>query len=423
MPPLRCRPYRATLTFVTTPTPRQLLETIYHDAIAALQPEPAVASALDAVYGPGHWPPSIHVVAIGKASHTMAAAALEWCAAKQVQVLGGLCIAHVAGGAPLGPLTMLTGNHPIPGPDSATAAEGVGTYIAERVRERDAVLVLLSGGTSALIGAPLAGLSPDEYASTTEALIGGGLSINAINRERRRLSRWARGRLGEALQARGATVEVLVISDVIGDDLASIGSGPCIPDATSDAPPIPHRIISSNRAARELVLAAAQRNGLTPVRVDEPLRGDVGYCAERIALVLRTHAMHARTGSHAHKLVCWGGEPTVTLPGPHAPPGGRMQALALALAKELHNAGADARSITILAAGTDGRDGATDAAGAVVDGRTWSAIRSVGRAPEHDLASYQSHQALSLIGALVPAFASGTNVNDLVIALVQRDED
>ncbi len=407
---------------MTTHSPRQLLETIYRDAIDALQPGPAVETALGAVYSRGELPGQLHLLAIGKASHTMAAAATRWCLAHDVQVLGGLCISHVADGEPIAPLDVLHGNHPIPGLDSARAADALGAYVTARVHAGEFVLVLLSGGTSALIGAPIDGMSLEEYAATTEALIGGGLSINAINRERRRLSRWARGRLGEALQARGAHVDVLVISDVIGDDLASIGSGPCIPDPTSDAPPIPHRIIGSNRTARELVLAAAQRSGLTPVRVDEPLRGDVGYCAERIALVLRTHGMHARTGAHAHKLVCWGGEPTVTLPGPHAPPGGRMQALALALAKELHTAGADARSITILAAGTDGRDGATDAAGAVVDGRTWSAIRSVGRTPEHDLASYHSHQALSLVGALIPAFASGTNVNDLVIALVQRDE-
>jgi hydroxypyruvate reductase len=124
---------------------------------------------------------------------------------------------------------------------------------------------------------------------------------------------------------------------------------------------------------------------------------------------------------HSSRLVCWGGEPTVMLSGSDAPPGGRMQALALALARGLHDAGHDARGITILAAGTDGRDGNTDAAGAVIDAQTLAHMRDVGRSPEHDAEVFRSHDALASVSALIPAFASGTNVNDIVIALLARE--
>jgi len=97
-----------------------------------------------------------------------------------------------------------------------------------------------------------------------------------------------------------------------------------------------------------------------------------------------------------------------------------MQALALAAARALHAAGGRARGITILAAGTDGRDGATDAAGAVIDGRTWQAVLDDGYDPAVLLAAHDSHSALRGAGALIPAFASGTNVNDVVIALVDH---
>jgi glycerate 2-kinase len=109
----------------------------------------------------------------------------------------------------------------------------------------------------------------------------------------------------------------------------------------------------------------------------------------------------------------------VTLPGPDAPPGGRMQLLAMLIAKQLHEAGRDAHGITVLAAGTDGRDGATDAAGGVVDARTWAAMRAVGREPERDLAAFRSADALRAVQATVPAFVSGTNVNDLVVAVLE----
>ncbi|MDZ7631228.1 MAG: DUF4147 domain-containing protein [Gemmatimonadaceae bacterium] len=405
-------------------SPRPFLDALYRDTLVALHPERAVHQTLDGLWGDGTPSGPVHLLGLGKASHLMCVSALRWLDEHDAPtVAGGVCVTHDEQAVAPGPLRLLVGDHPTPGPRSLAAADAVGEYIALHVHDGDHVLVLLSGGTSSLIGAPTEGMSFEVFAATSDALLRSGLSINQINRQRRQLSRWGGGRLGTALQARGARVQVLVISDVIGDELAAIGSGPCMPDAGGSAPPIPHHVIGSNRAAREMVVRLAKERGVIPLLVAEPLHGDVAICAERISLALLTHASQARSGgvSHLPRLICWGGEPTVILSGLSAPPGGRMQALSLTLARLLHDAGDDARSITVLAAGTDGRDGATDAAGAIVDARTWSAIRSLARTPEQDLAAFRSHDALAAVHALLPAFASGTNVNDLVIALVQHE--
>lgn len=350
----------------------------------------------------------------------MCAAALDWHATRRRTVADGICIAHDPGGVSVAPLPVVLGDHPVPGVRSHRAAAALGAYIEARVKADDDVIVLLSGGTSSLIGAPLPGMSEAQYDTIIAALIASGLSIMAINRERSRLSRWAAGQLGFALKARGATVEVLVISDVIGDEPAFIGSGPCVAPIGVPTIPIAHHIISNNGAARSTVVSLASKRGLKAMQVMQPLQGDVAQCADRISLALRTFASTARTGTSTHlpRVMCWGGEPTVTLPGPDAPAGGRMQALALLIAKQLYDAGNDAHGITLLCAGTDGRDGATNAAGAVIDAHTWSSIRAAGRSPERDLTTFHSHHALHAANATLPEFASGTNVNDLVIALV-----
>ncbi len=410
----------ATLDGVTTTPAAQLLESLYRETIAALHPGAAVRVALDQREAAGARSAPIHMIGLGKAAPAMCAAALEWCAARQRAVAGGICISHDPGGVSVAPLPVVLGDHPVPGARSHRTAAALGAYIEARVRPDDDVIVLLSGGTSSLIGAPRAGMSEAEYDTTIAALVASGLSIAAINRSRSRLSRWGAGQLGAALRAHGADVEVLVISDVIGDDPASVGSGPCVALPGDAALPMPHHIISNNAAARSTAVSLATKRGLNAMQVTQPLEGDVEQCADRISLALRTFASTARTGSSTQlpRVMCWGGEPTVTLPGPDVPAGGRMQALALLIAKQLHDAGKDAHGITVLCAGTDGRDGATNAAGAVIDAHTWSKMREVGRTPERDLKAFQSHHALEAVHALVPEFASGTNVNDLVIALV-----
>lgn len=414
----------ARLRAVTPTDSAQLLEQLYRDTTTALHPGRAVREVLDGTFSLDADPRrELHILAFGKAAPPMADAALAWCVAQRIPVSGGVCVTHDEVAIQLSPLRAVIADHPLPGSRSAAAAAALGEYIATRIDSGDHVLVLLSGGTSSLIGAPLDTARAAEYVATMRALLASGMDIIHINQQRRVLSQWSGGRLGAALQARGATVTVLVISDVIGNDLAAIGSGPCVPDAGGDVALITHHVIADNRVARDTVVRLAHERGMIAQAIDEPLRGDVNICADRIALALLTHASAARRGRVLHKprLICWGGEPTMTIPT-GAPPGGRMQALALAVARQLHDAGDDALRIALLAAGTDGRDGATDAAGAIVDSRTWAAIRDIARTPERDLASLRSHDALAAVRALMPAFASGTNVNDLVIGLVRGDD-
>lgn len=428
------------------PTPRLSLERIYRAAIDAIQPTHAVQVGLSGAAIDVGKP--IHLIAIGKAARTMLGAALAWCEMQGIDSAGGVCISHERDRLTLpAGFFAVCGDHPLPSDASAGAAALLQAYIGEQVHDGDVVVVLLSGGTSALIGAPAGTLTDDVYRACCSALLRSGLDITAHNAVRRLLARWGNGRLGAALCAVGARVTVLAISDVPGDALASIGSAPCIStpmdvaatdaalaaaslteperwqlrdalrlacaDVTPDIPPIPHTVISSNRIALEAIASAADARGLVTTVSPVALDGDAQVSG---ATIVR-EVMEAAGARRAPALWCWGGEPVVSLP-PDSPRGGRMQALALAAARALHEAGDRANGITILAAGTDGRDGATDAAGAVIDGGTWQAVFDRGHDPAALLAAHDSHSALHAAGSLIPAFASGTNVNDVVIALV-----
>ena len=197
--------------------------------------------------------------------------------------------------------------------------------------------------------------------------------------------------------------------DVLRDSLRIANEQPVAAFAS-----IPHTLIGSNRMAQEAVAITAAQQALAAVVMPEMLTGDAYRCGERIARQL----VSLRASATEPVLVCWGGEPVVSLPA-GAPPGGRMQALALAAAHTLHASGAAAEGITILAAGSDGGDGATDAAGAVVHAETWAAVRLAGGDPQALRDAHDSHSALRLSNSLIESFISGTNVNDLVIALVE----
>jgi glycerate 2-kinase len=437
---------------------RALLTAIYRDAIAAVSPDAAVLDALrhEARRAEGG---RIHLIAIGKASAKMLHGAGLWLAETGQHCVGGVCIAHHDAMRTALPVAQLTGDHPVPGLRSKSAADHLGSYVSGSVQRGDQVLVLLSGGASALIGAPVSGLSDQAYAMIVHALLGSGLSIGDVNTLRRRLSRWGGGKLGHALQSRGARVHVLVVSDVLGNALTSIGSGPCVADdvthtdalalvrqahlsasmrdeivralyAGDRAGPtadvraeevISHAIVSSNSQMLNAVAAIAGARDITCTIMPELLTDGATLCGERVATAMLARP-NSQRGNVLH-LVCWGGEPLVILPAdPRVPAGGRMQALALSAARMLGAAGTNATGVTILAAGTDGRDGATDAAGAVVDADTWNAIERAGRAPEDDLAQWESSAALGAAGALIPAFVSGTNVNDVVMGVVQSGD-
>ena len=422
-------------------SPADVLTSLYWAGVEAAAPGHALAAVLQ-----NNDPPSgrVWIVALGKAAHPMAAAAVEYLSDLGTEPAGGLIVAPGVS-PPRSRLSSYAGDHPLPGPGSLAAAAAIGD-LAELTRAGDVAWVLLSGGATSLVAAPIEGISAQDLVALYEMLLTSGLDITRMNTIRKRFSRWGAGRLALALHP--ARVLTFIVSDVIGDDIASIGSGPCAPDEATardvrllleqaglwtrvpqgvrdhlgaverdrsmETPKGAHpalvgvetRIVVGNRLMLEAVGRRARAIGLHPTLVSEPLTGEAAAAGEMVAQTLLGH-------KEPGTCLIWGGETVVRIEGAGGL-GGRCQELALAASREL--AGAAGRP-TILAAGTDGRDGPTDAAGAIVDAATTDAVRRAGRDPDHDLAAHDSYRALQAAGALLRTGPTGTNVMDLVIGL------
>lgn len=373
------------------------------------------------------------IISVGKASHGMARAIVGWLADHDRAPAGGIVIG-VEAMAPAHPaLHVLVGDHPIPGAASEQAARAVADLIAA-IPEHADVHVAISGGASALMAGPLPPLSMGDVRSTFESLVSSGLDIGEMNAVRKRVTRWSAGRLALALAPR--RLHVWIISDVIGDDPGDIASGPCtgdrwtgsevrellierkliesIPAAVQRLLPratptladpwlasIMPRIVATNLLARQAAAAAAM--GVRAIAMPNLVRGEAAAAGRELAIAMGGYA-------DGPAIRIWGGETTVTIVG-DAGIGGRSQELALAAAEVLRST-----SGVLLAAGTDGRDGPTDAAGALVDGATWRRIELAGREPATDLRRHDSYIALNAAGALIKTGPSGTNVMDLVLA-------
>lgn len=279
--------------------------------------------------------------------------------------------------------------HPVP--DAASLAAGAA--LQEGIASCDAgahVLMLVSGGASSLCEALPEGMTLENLQDQTQAQLASGATIGEMNAKRRALSLIKGGKLLASFG--GARVTTLALSDVEGDGLEVIGSG-------IGAAPVEHsfafeaRIVASNAIAREAVAEASP----VPVIVnDEMLYDNVTSLAPALGQILR---------DGAPGLYIFGGEPVVTLPD-NPGRGGRNMALGLSLAREI--AGMD--NLRVLVAGTDGTDGPTDAAGALVDGSTWDATGT------DALDTADAYPWLEARGALVKTGPTGTNVMDLVVA-------
>jgi glycerate 2-kinase len=439
------------LTNVHPADAQSLLADLYSAATTAVAPGPGLRARLQSL-GPDNAANSIWVIALGKAAVPMADAAVEHLRASGRRLAGGLVIGPAVKGSEGSPLPYRQGDHPEPGPASFAAAEALARVVAQISPEAE-VWVLLSGGTTSLVGAPEPGLTTEELSGIYALLLGSGLEITAMNRIRKRFSRWGGGKLARALAP--ARVRVYIVSDVIGDDLASIGSGPCVPDPTTAAevrhllessglwsripasartiihsaetgssPETPKpgdeafvnvssEVIASNHLALEAVRNRAAELGMAPLLIEVPIVGEAAAVGTRIASELLGNCNRS-AGQPAARCFIWGGETTVTLGDGSAGLGGRCQELALAAARVFNQAG---ESLALLAAGTDGRDGPTDAAGAIVDAGTWSAIARGGRDPASDLAYHNAYYALDAAGALLRPGLTGTNVMDVVIGI------
>ena len=371
-------------------------------------------------------------------------------------IVGGVVVGPDESPSPYPTLLSLRGDHPLPGRHSFAAAAKI-AEVTPGHRSNDTAVVLLSGGTTSLIGAPLKGMSEGDLTALYEMLLGSGLDIKEMNAVRKRFSRWGAGRLALALAP--AATHCFAVSDVADDDLSVIGSGPCAPDTETAAdiqaileragllPKLPEtyrdyltavrrgtipdtpngnhpafahvssRVIANNRNAVDGAADAARKAGLQVEVSSTRLAGEASRAGEAIA----RHLIARRAAGVRSHVAIYGGETTVTVTGSRAGPsgGGRCQELALAAARVLHEAGDDAVGITLLAAGTDGRDGATDAAGAIIDASTWNAILATGRDPAHALAAHESNGALRAGSALIGRRETGTNVNDIVAGLIE----
>lgn len=394
--------------------PRALAEAVFAEAVAACDPAARVRAALADVIVE-RW----LGIAVGKAALAMARGAGP--------VHDGVVIAPAddGRGLPAG-WRLVLGPHPVPDARSLAAAVAA-REVAEEARAGDLVVALISGGASALMEEPADGVTLDELRATIGALMAAGAPIAELNAVRGALSRIKAG----GLVVRCATrVMTLAVSDVVGDDLATIGSGPTIapneplaprareilnryglplPSALAAPRPAPPprigdtaRVIAPLRAFADAAADALEARGLVVARSPRPLAGDVEAVAD--ALV---------GDAPAGVQVAWG-EPTVVLPADHGT-GGRAQQLALALARRLRGTARAA-----LVAGSDGADGPappgrTAPAGAFVDGGTWDAVRAAGLDPDLALARRDAGSALAAVGALVVSGPTGVNHADLVL--------
>jgi hydroxypyruvate reductase len=371
------------------------------------------------------------VVSAGKAAVPMAEEMLAHLAPDPVRAV---VVTNYENARPLPGAVVMAAGHPIPDENGLRAADAVAGLLAEAAAD-DQVIALISGGGSALLPAPAGDLTLADKAEVNRLLLAHGFAIGEMNLVRQQLSKLKGG--GMLRLAAPAPVTAYILSDVIGDDLGTIASGPteapigtraearALLEARGLWPLLPERVrvhlsrdepsapppearnhlIGSNRKSLEAVVAAAAE--LNPAIVSDRLTGDVAAAAARI--------VEAVQGAPRGRPACliFGGETTVTLTGGGL--GGRNQELALRVALAMPELG---RDWAFLSGGTDGRDGPTDAAGGLTDAGTAARIRALGLDPEALLADNDSHAALKAADDLLITGGTGTNVADVQILLL-----
>lgn len=395
--------------------PRHQLLEIYQVALRAVAGDRAVAAWLAAHPLAGEWA----VLAIGKAAGAMLAGARAGLGSRVREVLVIGKAAH--GGRPDAGECWLEGGHPLPDERSLAAGEALLDFLARLPEERP-LLVLLSGGASALVEVLPEGVDGAQLAELNRYLLGSGLGIAEINRVRKRLSLLKGGRLRNYLGERPCVQ--LLIADVPGDDPAVVGSGPLLddPQAGEPLPELPEgflallqpptrqasrrevesHIIANNRLALEAAAERGRAMGLAVYLDDNVWQGDVMALAESFC---------QRVLSGPPGLYLLGGECTVQLPAEPGQ-GGRNQHLALLAARHLAGHG----NIVLLAAATDGSDGPGSDAGGLVDGASIARGEQEGYCVELALARANAGAFLEASGDLLSTGPTGTNVMDLLLA-------
>ena len=400
-------------------------EAIAGAAIAAVKPDAAVRRALGEMSFPGR----VFLAAVGKAAWQMAKTAVE---VLPQPPEGGIVVTkygHVLGNIP--GVRCVEAGHPVPDGNSFRGTAAVLEMTAELL-PTDTVLFLLSGGGSALFGEPL--VPPEELQAVTRRLLAAGADIVEMNTVRKRLSAVKGGRF--ALHCAPARVEAVVLSDILGDPLDMIASGPAAadPSTAQQAAAIAkkYQLPLSGRgwelleqetpkaldnvrtqvigSVRELCRAAADacaRLGYRPVLLTDRMDGEAREVGRFLAAILAAHA-----GDGEKLAFLAGGETVVHLTGDGL--GGRNQELALAAARGI----AELPNAALISVGSDGTDGPTDAAGGYVDGDTLGELLAKGIDLDQALGDNDAYHALQAVGGLVMTGPTGTNVNDVAVALL-----
>ncbi len=389
----------------------------------------------------------LYVLALGKAAYPMAQAVAEQVAGLPYQ---GLIVTKDGyGGPPIPGFDLHYAGHPVPDARSLEAAGKVRRLLAQ-TQPDDLVLVLLSGGGSALLVDPAPGLTLDDLQALNRALLRVGATIHEINTVRKHVERLKGG--GLARLAQPAWVHTLVLSDVLGDDFSVIASGPTWPDPTTYGQAlevlrfygllsqVPRRVVAhleTGAAGRvpetpkpeapfwtrvRMTLVAAlpmaveaaartfQRAGWHTAVLTTTLQGEAREVGRALAAILQEEARRQRPLPLPAALLV-GGETTVTVQGQGR--GGRNQEMALAAVPLL----AGLPRVALVTLSTDGTDGPTDAAGAVATGETWSRSRALGLDPQPFLAENDAYTFWDRMDALLRTGPTRTNVNDLAVLL------
>lgn len=406
---------------------RQEAEAIVRAAIESVSPANAVARALNGVTFPGR----LYLVSVGKAAWKMADAALS---ILEQPVADGIVVTkyrHVE--HPLPGIRCFEAGHPVPDENSFAATQAV-LDMTRDLTKIDTVLFLLSGGGSALFELPL--IPVQELQEITAQLLACGADITEMNTIRKRLSSVKGGQFAQ--HCAPAMVQAIVLSDILGDPLDQIASGPAAADSTTcaDAMAIARKYnLQLSSAAcdcfkretpkqltnvtstiigsvQQLCRAAEQicrRRGYKTVLLTDRLNCEASQAGNFLASILQTQA-----AEHPDEKLAFlaGGETIVHVKGSGL--GGRNQELALAAAKGI----AGLPNAAIISVGSDGTDGPTDAAGGYVDGDTFAALYEQGLDYDTMLINNDAYHALQAVGGLLITGPTGTNVNDISIALL-----
>ena len=405
---------------------RRDADAIIAASLRAVQPDEAVKRALTGREFPGR----VVLVAAGKAAWQMAKAARD-CLGSRID--GGVVVTkygHVKG--PLPGLDCREAGHPVPDENSFSATQAALEAVSG-LTDRDTVLFLLSGGGSALFEKPL--IPGAELQDITSQLLACGADIVEINTIRKRLSAVKGGRF--ALACEPARVFSIVLSDILGDPLDMIASGPACPDSSTCAQAraiaekynlqmspdaracldretpktldnVETRITGSVRQLCAAAAGACRDLGYEPVLLTDRLCCQAREAGSFLASVLATHAEDGRRLAFLA-----GGETVVHLTGTGK--GGRNQELALAAAPGL----AGLRGAAVFSVGSDGTDGPTDAAGGYVDSETHATLRAKGLDEYAVLQNNDAYHALQAVDGLIVTGPTGTNVNDVAVALLE----